>query len=122
MATTRVTFTSSEVGNGLNSDSGLLAGQDGGAAVRLQSQDADGVLTGSVIRVGDEGLRLTAGAGDFFDVRDLVSGDQRGALFSSVNLGSNGIDAFLGGDLNDYMNGGLGDDQLQGGLGDDFLV
>ena len=115
MATTRITFTSSEVGNGLNNDSGLLAGQDGGAAVRLQSQDADGVLIGSELRFGDEGLHLTAADGDFFDIRDLVSGAQRGSTFSSIHLGTNGIDAFLGGDLNDYMNGGLGDEQNQVG-------
>lgn len=122
MATTRITFTSSEVGNGQNNDSGALAGQDGGAAVRLQAQDIDGTLIGSEIRLGDEGLHLTAGDGDFFDVRDLVTGAPRGAQFSSVHLGTSGIDAFLGGELNDYLNGGMGDDQLQGGLGDDFLV
>lgn len=122
MPTTRITFTSSEVGNGLNNDSGLLPGQDGGAAVHLQSQDANGVLVGSEIRFGDEGLSLTAADGDFFDIRDLVTGDLYGDQFSAIRLGTSGIDAYLGGDLNDYLSGGLGGDQLQGGLGDDFLV
>lgn len=122
MATTRVTFTSTEVGNGLNDDSGLLPGQDGGAAVRLQNQNAEGVLTGEEIRVGDEALHLVAGDGDFFDVRDLVTGAPRGALFSTVHLGISGIDNILGGDLNDFLGGGLSDDLLQGGLGDDFLL
>ena len=122
MPTTRVTFTTSEVGNGSNNDSGTLANQDGGAAVRLQNTDGSGVPTGSEIRVGDEDLHLVAGDGSFFDVRDLVSGAARGALFSTVRLGTSGVDNVLGGDLNDFMAGGLGDDLLQGGLGDDFLV
>jgi Ca2+-binding RTX toxin-like protein len=120
--TTRVTFTSSEVGDGLNNDSGDLAGQDGHAAVRLQNQDGSGTLIGSEIRVGDEGLHLVATDGSYFDVRDLVSGAPRGSTFSTVHLGTSGVDDFLGGDLNDYLNGGMGADQLQGGLGDDFLV
>lgn len=116
MTTTRVTFRTSEVGNGSNDDSG------GGGAVRLQDTDASGALTGSEIRMGDEGLHLVAAEGSFFDVRDLITGAERGALFTTVHLGTSDIDNFLGGDLNDYLNGGLGDDLLQGGLGEDFLV
>lgn len=116
MTTTRVTFRTAEVGNGDNNDT------DGGGAVRLQNMDETGALTGSEIRVGDEGLHLVAADGSFFDVRDLATGAERGALFSTVHLGTSGVDNLLGGDLNDYLNGGLGDDLLQGGLGDDFII
>ena len=116
MTTTRVTFRTSEVGNGSNDDS------SGGGAVRLQNTDGSGALTGSEIRVGDEGLHLSAAEGSFFAVRDLVTGAERGSLFTTVHLGTSGVDNFLAGDLNDYLNGGLGDDLLQGGLGDDFLI
>ena len=117
MATTRVTFTTANVGDGNNNDP-----DGGGAAVRLQNLDESGDPTGSEIRVSDEGLHLVAGDGSFFEVRDLISGAVRGSEFSTIHLGTSGIDNFLGGDLNDYLNGGLGDDLLQGGLGDDFIV
>lgn len=117
MATTRVTFTTANVGDGNNNDP-----DGGGAAVRLQNLDESGDPTGSEIRVSDEGLHLVAGDGSFFEVRDLISGAVRGSQFSTVHLGTSDIDNFLGGDLNDYLNGGLGDDLLQGGLGDDFII
>lgn len=117
MTTTRVTFTTGNVGDGNNNDP-----DGGGAAVRLQNLDEFGDPTGSEIRVSDENLHLVAGDGSFFEVRDLISGAVRGSQFSTVHLGTDGIDDMLGGDLNDYLNGGLGDDRLQGGLGDDFIV
>ena len=121
----RLTFTSSEVGNGSARDSDTMANQDGGFAVRLQAEDGAGNLTGGVSRFDDEGISfVSATPGVTFDVRDLVSGVQRGDQFDVVGLGTKGNDKFdkSGEDEAYYINAGMGDDRLTGGLGDDFLV
>jgi Ca2+-binding RTX toxin-like protein len=121
----RLTFTSSEVGNGNAHDSKTMLNQDGGLAVRLQAEDGAGNLTGGVSRFDDEGISfVSATPGVTFDVRDLVSGVQRGDQFDVVGLGTKGNDKFdkSGEDEAYYINAGMGDDRLTGGLGDDFLV
>jgi Ca2+-binding RTX toxin-like protein len=121
----RLTFTSSEVGNGSARDSKTMLNQDGGLAVRLQAEDGAGNLTGGVSRFDDEGISfVSATPGVTFDVRDLVSGVQRGDQFDVVGLGTKGNDKFdkSGEDEAYYINAGMGDDRLTGGLGDDFLV
>jgi Ca2+-binding RTX toxin-like protein len=137
----RLTFTSAEVGNGVVTDSGALANQDGGLAVRLQAELL-GTPTGQLSRVDDEGITFVGGAGVTFDVRDLVSGAARGENFEVVTLGTNvrdvlsaidearpyyinagqGDDAVGGGDANDFLVGGAGDDSLSGGDGNDSLL
>ena len=124
----RLTFTSAEVGNGNTSDSGTLANQDGGLAVRVQAEAADGSLTGPISRYDDEGITFVAGTqGITFDVRDLVSGAARGNTFEGVVLGTGGNDALTyfppfraGQDF--YYNAGRGDDTILAGAGNDFLV
>ncbi|MFS0738102.1 hypothetical protein ABC347_13720 [Sphingomonas sp. 1P06PA] len=120
----RLTFTSAEVGNGNANDSGALANQDGGLAIRLQREDANGNLVGAVTRIDDEGIVINsplASAG--FDVRDLVSGVSRG-VFSLVYLGTAADDFNIAPSTlrSQYMNGGLGNDTLTGATIDDFLV
>jgi Ca2+-binding RTX toxin-like protein len=137
----RLTFTSAEVGNGVASDSGTLANQDGGLAVRLQAELL-GTPAGQISRVDDEGITFVGGAGVTFDVRDLVSGAARGENFEVVTLGTNvrdvlsavdparpyyinagqGDDAVGGGQANDFLVGGAGNDSLAGGDGNDFLL
>ncbi|WBH17156.1 hypothetical protein [Sphingomonas radiodurans] len=56
----RITFTSTEVGNNVATDSGTLANQDGGLAVRMQAEDDSGALTGGVARFDDEGISFIA--------------------------------------------------------------
>ncbi|WP_019905722.1 calcium-binding protein [Methylobacterium sp. 77] len=124
----RLTFTSAEVGNGNTNDAGSLTNQDGGFAVRVQAEDADGNLTGPVSRYDDEGITFVAGTqGITFDVRDLVSGTQRGNTFEGVVLGTGGDDALTffppfraGQDF--YYNAGQGNDTILAGTGNDFLV
>ena len=124
----RLTFTSAEVGNGNANDAGSLTNQDGGLAVRVQAEDADGNLTGPVSRFDDEGTTFVAGTqGITFDVRDLVSGTQRGNTFEGVVLGTSGDDALTffppfraGQDF--YYNAGQGNDTITAGTGNDFLV
>ncbi len=120
----RLTFTSAEVGNFNANDSGGLLNQDGGLAVRMQLEGTDGNLKGAEHRFDDEGIRFVADGNLTFDVRDLVSGTERGSLFSVVSLGTAGADRLSekGSALAAYINGGLGDDRLTGGSGDDFLV
>ncbi|MFS0738101.1 calcium-binding protein [Sphingomonas sp. 1P06PA] len=124
----RITFTSSQAGNGSAVDSNSMANQDGGLAVRVQAEDADGNLTGLESRYDDEGITFVAGTqGITFDVRDLVSGAARGDTFEGVVLGTDGDD-----DLtffppfrvaqNFYYNAGAGDDVVTAGDGNDFLV
>ena len=120
----RLTFTSAEVGNNSNSDSGTLDNQDGGLAVRIQAEGAGGGLVGSESRAADEAVSFVANAGTTFDVRDLVSGTERGDGFSVVILGSNVKEAY---DLRSqisshYVNLGIGQDSAVGGQGDDTIV
>ncbi|HEX8401355.1 MAG TPA: calcium-binding protein [Allosphingosinicella sp.] len=120
----RVTFTSAEVGNGNPRDAGTMANQDGGLAVRVQAEDANGNPTGTVSRFDDEGIEFTSVGNVKFDVRDLVSGVERGAMFDVVRLGT------INGDVIDesgeaeayYINAGMGNDTVTGGNGNDFLV
>ncbi len=85
----RLTFTSSEVGDGRPVDLGGSANQDGGLAVRLQAEGPGDTLTGPVSRFDDEGITFAAAMdGLTFDVRDLVSGTPRGDRFGVVVLGS----------------------------------
>ena len=120
----RLTFTSAEVGNGTDSDSGSLANQDGGLAVRMQAEDDSGGLTGVIGRFDDEGVRFVAATGFTFDVRDLVSGTARGDAFGIVELGTAGRDRIDGSadTVAQYINGGAGNDRIIGGASADFLV
>jgi len=118
----RVTFTSAEVGNGNANDGGTMTNQDGGLAVRMQSEDYNDGLFGEVSRFDDEGVTFVAQGSALFDVRDLVSGAQRGNLFSTVTLGTNVADTYAGTDNADYVNAGAGDDVVTTGAGNDFLV
>ena len=118
----RVTFTSAEVGNGNANDAGTLANQDGGLAVRMQSEDYTDGLFGEVSRFDDEGVTFVAQGRALFDVRDLVAGTQRGNTFSTVTLGTSGADTYAGTVNDDYVNAGAGDDVVTTGAGNDFLV
>jgi Ca2+-binding RTX toxin-like protein len=120
----RVTFTSSEVGNGDPNDSNTMENQDGGLAVRIQAEDENGVRTGRVSRFDDEGITFIALDGIRFDVRDLVSGLERGDTFGAVVLGTAAADTIdeTDGERDYYINGGMGDDNITGGNRDDFLV
>lgn len=120
----RLTFTSAEVGNGNPLDGNTLSGQDGGLAVRVQAETATGDLTGPISRFDDEGITFTTKGDATFDVRDLVSGAQRGDQFDVVTLGTSGADTIneSGEDEAYYINGGMGDDRITGGLANDFLV
>ncbi|KQP65242.1 hypothetical protein ASF41_22050 [Methylobacterium sp. Leaf111] len=120
----RLTFTSGQVGNGNPSDSNTMANQDGGLAVRLQAEDGSGNLSGPISRYDDEGITFTAGAGVTFDVRDLVSGAERGDQFEVVTLGTSANDTLTAvqGDRSYYFNAGMGDDIVTGGTANDFLV
>ena len=119
----RLTFTSGEVGNGAATDGGAAANQDGGLAVRMQLEGADGAPDGSLARFDDEGVQFVATTADLtFDVRDLVSGAARGDSFRAVALGTNGADTLSTTDEATYLNAGAGSDVVTGGLGADFLV
>ena len=120
----RLEFTSAEVGNGSAMDGGMLATQDGGLAVRLTLERANGSLTANTHRVDDEGIRFVSADGGTFDVRDLVSGAQRGDQFAVVTLGTSASDS-----VNEsaatgavYVNAGQGDDEIRGSKYSDFLV
>jgi Ca2+-binding RTX toxin-like protein len=120
----RITFTSSEVGNNSANDSGALANQDGGLAVRVQVEDGSGSLTGGISRFDDEGITFRTTGDATFDVRDLVSGAARGDQFDVVILGTSGDDSFNVSASAEayYINGGMGADTLSGGTANDFLV
>lgn len=121
----RITFTSSEVGNGSATDSGALANQDGDLAVRIQLEGNTGGLTGPVSRGDDEGVFYTASEGSTIEIRDLVSGVSRGSFRTSF-LGTSGNDTVTAqgafADQSYYMNGGMGNDTLTGSTVADFLV
>jgi Ca2+-binding RTX toxin-like protein len=128
----RLTFTSAEVGNGNANDNDGSGGndpmnlQDGGLAVRLQLEGAGDTLTAAniVSRFDDEGITFTTINDATFDVRDLLSGAQRGDQFDVVTLGTEANNTFdVSGKVDDYyINAGAGDDTITGGLGADFLV
>lgn len=121
----RLTFTSAEVGDGKAVDSGALANQDGGLAVRLQAENGSDGLKGQVSRFDDEGITfLASSSGLTFDVRDLVSGVARGDQFEVVTLGTKGGDNLKAVLPNSayYFNAGMGNDQVTGGNDNDFLV
>ena len=122
----RLTFTSAEVGNGAARDAGTLAGQDGGLAVRVQAEDGADGLTGPLSRYDDEGTLFGAEDGSTFDIRDLVSGVQRGDQFRLAYLGTSGDDSLSlpglvpgssDGDLATYINAGQGNDTVTTGAG-----
>ncbi len=119
----RVTFASTEAGNGNTNDGSTAAPQDGLLAVRLQQENGLGnlVATNPVHRIDDEGTRLL---GANFDVRDLTSGIERG-VFGEVVLGTVGADnlaAISGPGTAVYINAGNGNDTVNGTANDDFLV
>jgi hypothetical protein len=122
----RLTFTSAEVGNGSANDATSTGAQDGGLAVRLQLESADGSLTAAnlVSRFDDEGTTFTTVGTATFDVRDLVSGAARGDQFDVVVLGTEGDNTsnFMGRAEAYYVNAGAGNDTVTGGLAADFLV
>lgn len=118
----RLTFTSSEVGNGIGLESGNMANQDGGFAVRLQAEGQFGAL-GQTSRFDDEGMTFVSTTpGVTFDVRDLVSGTARGDNFQVVKLGTKSGDVMTADARDTYLNGGQGSDRITGSSGRDFLV
>ena len=120
----RLTFTSSDVGNGSAFDSGSFARHDGGLAVRLQAEDDAGQVAGPVARFDDEGISFVADGNFTFDVRVLEPGNgQRGNTFSIVRLGTSDADFYheQRSTLDTYINGGAGNDTIVGGSGDDYL-
>ena len=126
----RVSFVSGQVGNGsvLNAQAATggdyLGSASGGLAVRLQAEDANGVLTGLISRADDEGISFVAAVGTKFDVRDFQTGAQRGSMFDVVTLGTNLNDIVNESNetTNYYINAGAGNDTVTGGTGSDFLV
>ena len=58
----------------------------------------------------DEGVTFVAGAGDTYDVRDLVSGVARGDQFEVVALGTLNADVMAAVQIDRpyYFNGGMG--------------
>ncbi|MEG3168437.1 calcium-binding protein [Sphingomonas sp. LB3N6] len=120
----RLSFTSAQAGNGIANDSNTMANQDGGLAVRLQAENGSDVLVGPVSRYDDEGITFVGGAGVTFDVRDLVSGVQRGDQFEVATLGTADADTLTAVQQTRayYINAGMGNDTISGGTADDFLV
>ena len=120
----RITFTSSDVGNGDPLDGNNQINEDGGLAVRVQAEDGSGNLTGPVSRFDDEGITFSTKGNATFDVRDLPTGTQRGNFFDEVILGTRGDDTFdeSGSPEAYYINAGMGDDTVIGGRVSDFLV
>ena len=119
----RLTFTSSQAGNGNVNDSNTLANQDGGLAVRMQVENGADMPMGDIARFDDEGITFVAGADVTFDIRDLVSGTARGDTFKAAVLGTDARDSVGTTGMGDhYFNMGLGNDTARGGTGNDFLV
>jgi Ca2+-binding RTX toxin-like protein len=120
----RLTFNRAEVGNGNANDSNSMPGQDGGLAVRMQAENAAGMLIGPVSRFDDEGITFRAKPdGLKLDIRDLNPAVSIG-LFDVAVLGTSGADHydFSGEDESHYVNAGLGDDRIVGGSGNDYLI
>ncbi len=126
----RLTFDPALVGDGSIQDTTSF---EPGLALRVQGEDAGGTPSGGRSRFDDEGITLVAGAGLFFDVRDLTTGAQLGEAFRAVSLGTAGDDLLTaplaglsyyvdGGGGADQLRGGNGSDVLAGGLGDDFFT
>ena len=82
----RLPFTSVEVGNDLALDCNTVLNDDGGLAVCVQAEDDAGALVGAVNRFDDGGITFESNANFTFDLRDLVSGVQRGDQFDVVEL------------------------------------
>ncbi|WP_205480338.1 calcium-binding protein [Sphingomonas arenae] len=120
----RLTLSTLQIGNGSANDSGLLPGEDGGLAVRLQAEDADGNLVGPVSRFDDEGISFIGTNGATFDIRNLPDGAIRGNGYGIARFGSQESDRYddSGETVNVFQNGGMGNDWLIGGSGDDHLV
>jgi Ca2+-binding RTX toxin-like protein len=120
----RLTFTSSEVGNGSATDSNMSPGQDGGLSVRLNGENGRGELREGPSRYDDEGITFLGGIGVTFDVRDLVTGAQRGEAFGIVFLGMTASENYDQRESTTaiYANGGQGNDIITTGSGSDFLV
>ena len=123
----RVTFTSTEVGDGSVYD------DNGDLAVRVQAEDGSSDnLTGGVSRFEDEGIVLASDIdGVQFDVRD-ISGTKRGT-FASVALGTQASETIVAGSgdfaaltadgsTGVYINAGAGNDHVTGTGVNDFLV
>jgi hypothetical protein len=126
----RVTFDLFGVGNGLPTDTGGRAGQDGGLAVRVQALDSAGNPVGPVSRLDDEGVAIDASQGGNIPLEavDLVTGFQFSTRFKNVVLGTAGNDVLSGGSstrtdasVSGLVVGGAGDDILSG-LGDSILI
>ncbi|ROH83775.1 hypothetical protein ED236_12265, partial [Pseudomethylobacillus aquaticus] len=133
----RVTFTSANVGNGTGVGTtvdGSLTGLAASArnTVTLQVESFGDEPAGSIGYTDDEGITFEADTGITFDVRDAVSGAERGNNFNKVVLGTSGNDSYDFGPLTApptgligrdyYINAGGGDDTVIGTEGSDFLV
>ena len=134
----RLTFDTTGVGNGSAFDrhQGLDknfgdddSGNDGhghrGLAVRMQSEDNAGNLTGPVSRYDDEGITFVAASPAVrFDVRDLISGAQLGDTFEVVTLGTMADDTLTAvqNTRSYYINGGMGNDVITDGSANDLLA
>lgn len=120
----RLTFTFAEVGDGRATDSGTVANQDGGLAVRMQEEQSNGGAGGPIVRTDDEGISFVGQVSATFDVRDLGSNVSLGNFFNVVQLGSAGddkINPLLAGGTS-YVNGGAGDDKAFGSISSDLIV
>ena len=120
----RITWSTLQTGNGDPNDSGVLANEDGGLNVRLQSEDSAGNLIGPVSRYDDEGISFVGSPGVTFELRDLPSGVVRDSGIGIVRLGSSGDDVYddSAATVDVFHNGGMGNDRLTGGSGADHLV
>ncbi len=121
----RLSFVSGRIGNGSSLDASGPAPQDGSFAVRMQLEDGSDVLTGPISRFDDEGITFVSSTpGLTFDVRDVVTGAQRGDFFSVVSLGAAAADVldFSARTVSYYVNAGGGNDTVTGSTVNDFLV